>query len=123
VYKVTGADLPMSVAEIRVDPELIQSVRPPGSMVSAMPVASPAPRAGIVVAAVLVAIVLTGGAIFAGLHFLATGFGGSADAARSDGSPPAPRPLAPAASMSHSGAPPMVSVEKAQPPPFAPKTH
>ncbi len=113
----------MSVAEIRVDPELIQSVRPPGSPVGAMPVASPRPRAGVVVVAALFALLVTGGAIFTGLHFLAAGFGGSADAAQNDGSPPPARPLAPAASMSHSGAPPMVSVEKAQPPPAAPKTH
>ncbi len=123
VYKVTGADLPMSVAEIRVDPELIQSVRPPGSLVGAMPVASPRPRAGIVVAAALFALLVTGGAIFAGLHFLVSGLGGSADAAQNDSSPPPPRPLAPAASMSHTGAPPIVSVEKAQPPPAPPKTH
>ena len=123
-YKIPAADLPVSVAEIRVDPELIQSsVRPSAAPMSLMPVASPKPRTGVVIGAMLFALAVTVTVVGGAIHFFASGFG-DADAAETDSAPPPPRALAPAASMhSSTGAPPMVTVEKAQPPPVAPKTH
>ncbi len=122
-YKyLPAADLPVSVAEIRVDPELIKSsIRPPGAPMSLMPVASPPPRTGVVVVAVLFALAITAGVVGLAVHLLTSGIGGSVDAV--DAAPPPPRLLAPAASLSHPGVPPMVSVEKASPPPVAPKTN